>query len=172
MPHSEDPSSVKLLADAMLGRLAKWLRVLGYDTAYLADTDDFAVMRLARAEGRLILTCDHALAGRPGVDALFIESSNLEEQLRQVRRQVGPPERAPFSRCPACNTALIEADLATIASRVPPYVQRTQNRFAFCSACDRVYWPGTHWERMQALVSEVDGLQNLPDSDKIAPSSE
>jgi len=154
----------------MLGRLTKWLRVLGYDTAYLADTDDFAVMRLARAQGRLILTCDHALAERPGVDALLIESSNLADQLLQVRRQVGPPEGGPFSRCPVCNTALSEADPATIASRVPPYVQRTQNRFAFCSACDRVYWPGTHWERMQTLVSEVDRLQNRSDSDTISSS--
>ena len=65
---------MKLLADAMLGRLAKWLRILGYDTAYLADTDDFAVMRLARAEDRLVLTRDHALAGRRGIRTVLIES--------------------------------------------------------------------------------------------------
>jgi uncharacterized protein with PIN domain len=145
--------STKLLADAMLGRLAKWLRVLGYDTAYLADTDDFAVMRLARAEGRLILTRDRALAERRGVRALLVESERLEDQLRQVWAAVGPPPDPSCSRCPVCNAPLVEAPPAMVADRVPPYVQRAHTHFSWCSACDRLYWPGSHWQRMRALIA-------------------
>jgi uncharacterized protein with PIN domain len=151
---------MKLLADAMLGRLAKWLRILGYDTAYLADTDDFAVMRLARAEGRLVLTRDHALAGRRGVRALLVESEVLEEQLRQVRAVVGPPPGAPFSRCPVCNQPLVEAAPELVAARLPRYVQRAHTRFSLCVACDQLYWPGSHWQRMQALIAELGECPN------------
>ena len=147
---------MKLLADAMLGRLAKWLRILGYDTAYLVDTDDFAVMRLARAEERLILTRDHALAQRRGVRALLIESESLEDQLRQVRKDVGPAPHRPFSRCPVCNQALVEATPDLVAARVPPYVRQTHTRFSLCITCDQLYWPGSHWQRMQSIVAELD----------------
>lgn len=146
---------MRLLADAMLGRLAKWLRILGYDTAYLADTDDFAVMRLARAEERLVLTRDHALAGRRGVRALLVESEVLEDQLRQVCAAVGLPPDASFSRCPVCNQSLVEASPELVTARLPPYVQRAHTRFSVCVACDRLYWPGSHWRRMQALVAEL-----------------
>ncbi len=146
---------MRLLADAMLGRLAKWLRIVGYDAAYLADTDDFAVMRLARAEGRLVLTRDRALAGRRGVHALLVESEVLEDQLRQVRAAVGPPPDAPFSRCPVCNQSLVQAPAELVAARLPLYVQQAHERFSLCVACDQLYWPGSHWRRMQAIVDEL-----------------
>lgn len=155
---------MKLLADAMLGRLAKWLRILGYDTAYLADTDDFAVLRLARAEERLILTRDRAMAQRRGVRALLVHGESLEEQLREVAAAVGPPADAALSRCPVCNQVLVEAESDSIANCVPPYVQRTQKHFSRCVVCDRIYWRGTHWQRMQALIT---GLRDEPGSDTI-----
>lgn len=145
----------KLLADAMLGRLAKWLRLLGYDTAYLADTDDFAVMRLARAEGRLILTRDHELAKHPAVEALLIKSENLEDQLKQVLKTLGPPADPSFSRCPVCNEALTAPAAGVVVQRVPPYVQQTQDDFAWCAVCERVYWPGSHRSRMQQMVDKL-----------------
>jgi uncharacterized protein with PIN domain len=150
---------MKLLADAMLGRLAKWLRVAGYDTAYLADTDDFAVMRLARAEDRLVLTRDTELAQRQGVRALFINSEVLEEQVRQVYSDLGPPPEGAAARCPVCNRVLIQADRDTVASRVPPYVLRTQEQFTLCTECDRVYWQGTHWEKMEPLIQDVTAVK-------------
>lgn len=155
---------MKLLADAMLGRLAKWLRILGYDTAFLAGKDDFAVMRLARAEDRLILTRDRTLAGRRGVQTLLVEGELLEDQLRQVCATVGPPSDPSLSRCPVCNQTLAQAPPERVAQRVPPYVQRTHRHFSFCAACDRVYWRGTHWQRMQALIKE---LRNGQAFDKI-----
>jgi uncharacterized protein with PIN domain len=145
----------KLLADAMLGRLAKWLRVLGYDTAYLAGTDDFAVMRQARAEDRLILTRDHDFTARKGVRALLIESEVLEEQLRQVRAAVGPPAGDGAPRCPVCNHPLQEVPVEQVADRIPPYIRRKHEHFAECDNCRRVYWRGTHWQRMEALINKV-----------------
>lgn len=145
---------MKLLADAMLGRLAKWLRILGVDTAYLADTDDYAVMRLARAEDRLILTRDRDLAGRRGIRVLLINSEVLEEQVEQILTVVGFPERV-ISRCPVCNQSLVEAEPSAVVSRIPPYVRKTQRHFSLCVACDRVYWRGTHWERMQTVIAQL-----------------
>jgi uncharacterized protein with PIN domain len=153
----------------MLGRLAKWLRILGYDTAYLADTDDFAVMRMARAEGRLILTRDHGLAERPGVESLLVKSENLEDQLKQVQEALGPPPNPSFSRCPVCNQVLTSPTARVVAQNVPPYVQRTQDDFAWCAACERVYWPGSHRNRMQQLV---DRLRDDSGSDTIANQRE
>jgi uncharacterized protein with PIN domain len=155
---------IKLLADAMLGRLARWLRILGYDTAYLADTDDFAVMRLARAEDRLILTRDQELARRPGLRAMLIESDQLDEQLIQVGERLGPPPRSSGPRCPVCNVELAEASAESVARCVPPYVQRTQSSFSSCTSCGRVYWQGTHWQRMREFVLR---LRDETGSDKI-----
>jgi uncharacterized protein with PIN domain len=153
---------IKLLADAMLGRLAKYLRILGYDTVYMADTDDYAVMRVARAEDRLILTRDHGLARRRGVHALLIESEEIEEQLHQVHEALGPPP--PPARCPVCNTPLQDAPPEVVVRRVPPYVQRTQEDFSLCPSCRRIFWRGTHWQNMQVLIGE---LHDEPGSDTI-----
>lgn len=154
----------KLLADAMLGRLAKWLRILGYDTAYLSDTDDFAIMRLARAQDRLILTRDHALAARRGVRAFLVKSGDLEDQLRQVCAALGPPPDPPVPRCPVCNHPLAEVPPERVADRLPVYIRQTHDQFSLCANCDRVYWRGTHWQRMKALI---DGLRNGPGFDTI-----
>jgi uncharacterized protein with PIN domain len=143
---------MKLLADATLGRLAKWLRILGYDTAYVAKTDDLVVVRLARSEDRLILTRNGALAERRGVRTLLIKSKVLDDQLRQVIGELGPPSDASLSRCPVCNQPLVAAEPELVAARVPPYVHRTQQRFSLCKACDQVYWQGTHWQRIETLV--------------------
>jgi uncharacterized protein with PIN domain len=153
---------MKLLADSTLGRLTKWLRIFGYDTAYLADADDFAVLRLARAEDRLVLTRDQALSERPSVRTLLVDSQILEEQLRQVCKSVGPPPDPSLSRCTVCNQPLISTTPDEVSSRVPPYVLKHHQRFSVCSGCNRVYWRGTHWQRMQALIG---GLRDESGSD-------
>ena len=98
-----------ILVDAMLGRLAKWLRLAGYDAAYWRDGSDEALIDRAQAEGRLIVTRDRQLAGRRGVRALFIAAETLDAQIAEVRAALGGDPQ-PFTRCPECNGAL--ADLA------------------------------------------------------------
>ena len=146
---------MKLLADTMLGRLARWLRIVGYDTVYIPDADDFALMRLARAEERLILTRDRALAERRGFRSLLVDGESLEEKLLQVWAAVGPPPHGSVSRCPLCNQHLFKAPPDMVAARVPPYVQKTHERFAFCGACDRIFWQGTHWQHIRSLIAEL-----------------
>ena len=150
----DDNTTPRLLADPTLGRLARWLRLAGYDTVYLADGDNVAVMRLARAEDRLILTRDAALASHKGVGALLIASRHVEEQLAQVRDSVGPPQEEAPARCSLCNEPLVPLSAEAARERVPPYVWRTQENFHTCPSCHRIYWPGTHWQAIETGLDE------------------
>jgi hypothetical protein len=140
------------MVDAMLGRLAHWLRLMGYDTAYWRDGSDSALIRQARAENRLIVTRDHQLAGRRGIRAVLIASELLDEQIAEVRAALGsraPGTPEPFTRCPECNGALHDLSDEDARDLVPPYVWHTQLVFRRCPDCGRVYWKGTHWPGMQ-----------------------
>ena len=138
----------RFLADSMLGTLAKWLRILGYDTTYQAQLDDNQLVRLARAEGRILLTRDTGFLKRKGLRRLLIESEVLEEQLAQVLQAFGLHADNPFSRCPVCNTVLEDVPKYEAWGQVPPFVFHTQERFRLCPECNRFYWRGTHWQRM------------------------
>lgn len=139
---------MKFVVDAMLGTLAKRLRILGYDTYYDPALDDHQLVRLARAERRVLLTRDRELARRRGVEVLLVASENLEEQIDQVLRALELVPDRPFSRCPICNTPLQILDRQDAEARVPPYVAHTHTRFSHCPGCQKVYWRGTHWRQM------------------------
>ncbi|MBN1488170.1 MAG: Mut7-C RNAse domain-containing protein [Anaerolineae bacterium] len=145
----------KLLADAMLGKLARWLRVLGYDVVYIAKGPDTLIAARARAEERILLTRDRELANRRGLQVVFIESEELETQLAQTIQEIPPllPDIPP--RCMHCNAVLEDISVEEAAQHVPPYVKDTQNQFRRCPECGRVYWPGTHWQAMEEKVQEV-----------------
>ncbi|MGE5138361.1 MAG: Mut7-C RNAse domain-containing protein [Rudaea sp.] len=145
----------KFVADAMLGRLARWLRVLGYDTLYSAEADDAALARQSRAEDRILLTRDRELAHRKGILVLWIKSDRVEEQLSQVVSQLGLASEDRFSRCIQCNVVLQELARPQAEGRVPPYVWTTQARFRECPQCRRVYWRGTHWARMEQTLQSA-----------------
>jgi len=149
-----DDEPLRLLADGMLGRLAKWLRLLGYDTAYDNIATDAELARRARAEGCVLLTRDRELAARRGLSTLLIESQVVEEQVRQVRDALGPPPDPALSRCAVCNGVLEPVAPAEIADRVPPYVLKTQAEFCHCSGCGRVYWPGSHLQAMHDQIKK------------------
>ncbi len=146
---------MKFLADNMLGRLATWLRLLGYDTAYMAEAADRELARLARAEDRILLTRDVELSRRRGVRHLLIESDKVEQQLKQVFHALGLSTRQAFSRCAECNLRLNQMTKEEARGEVPPYVFQTQERFLRCPHCQRVYWRGTHWARMLAQVQDL-----------------
>jgi len=143
------PEEARLVVDAMLGSLARWLRILGYDTLYDQRLDDPALARLARAEGRVLLTRDRQLASRRGIQAILVQSDHLREQLAQVLAELPPPDGAAFGRCVVCNAPLEEVDKASIEGRVPEYVWETQADFRLCRRCGRIYWRGTHWRHMR-----------------------
>ena len=148
-------SEIRFLADSMLGTLAKWLRIMGYDTAYDARLDDNALVRLARAEERILLTRDTALVQRKGAQSLFIASEVLPEQLTQVVQTFGLHADNPFSRCPVCNSPLEDVPKHDAWGQVPPFVFQTQERFSLCPECNRFYWRGTHWQKMRAQVQKL-----------------
>jgi uncharacterized protein with PIN domain len=153
----------RLLVDAMLGSLARWLRLLGCDAALASDDEDDArLVRRARAEDRIIVTRDTGLARRRGVPALFITGTELGEQLRQVveRFKIGCDRIG--TRCLECNHVLVSLSREAARDRVPPYVWQTQERFHHCPGCGRIYWAGTHWEHMHARLAGLLG-QDRPD---------
>jgi uncharacterized protein with PIN domain len=146
---------MRFIADAMLGTLAKWLRILGYDTQFDTSLDDHQLVRLARAEGRVLLTRDHELARRPGVQVLLIVSEQLDAQISQVLEDLDLAPNRSFSRCPVCNELLIAIDPETARSRVPRYVAETHETFRSCPVCQRVYWRGTHWQQMAEQLDRI-----------------
>jgi uncharacterized protein with PIN domain len=139
----------------MVGTLAKWLRILGYDTCYDPDMDDHQLVRLARAERRVLLTRDRELAQRPGLQSVLLTSECLENQISQVLAELHLEPDRSFSRCPVCNEQLAEVDSETARQRVPAYVARTHESFKACPACRRVYWRGTHWQQMDEQLNRI-----------------
>jgi len=140
---------VKFAADRMLGRLARWLRVLGQDVIYGRHLSGYGLIHAARSENRLILTRDRGLKQKQPPKFIFIDSDDYHEQLRQVIRECGlRASDVLFSRCLECNAVLQPKSKESVESLVPPYVFSTQEMFFWCSQCRRVYWPATHHQKM------------------------
>ena len=146
----------RFLADAMLGRLARWLRILGYDAEYFPGEDD-DLLRQARREDRVLLTRDtRLLQRRPLPPHLFIESDHVMEQLRQVVAALGlNPTAPPAHRCSCCNTVLVPQDRTQVVGLVPEFVWSNHEAFWACPRCQRIYWAGTHWRRMQEAIKAL-----------------
>ena len=144
------------IADRMLGRLARWLRIIGQDVAYSPDLSGAGLLRAARREGRLILTRDRRVQMRNPPPHLMIESDHVRAQLRQVIDAFRlDPAKDAFTRCVECNAAFEPIGKALVEGRVPPYVFATQEKFSFCPKCGRVYWPATHQARMAAELKAM-----------------
>jgi len=138
-------ADIKFVADVMVGKLARWLRVLGFDVAYSNAIGDDEIIRLATSENRIVLTRDRRLTTRcRDVPCLPIDSDDYKEQISQVLSAFGLKEFNVFSRCLECNTPLQQVDKDSVFERVPPFIYLTQDRFATCPTCSRVYWHGTH----------------------------
>lgn len=147
---------MKFAADKMLGRLARWLRVIGQDVIYGPHLSGYGLIRAARREGRLILTRDRALAKKNPPDYLLIESDRFRDQLKQVVRACRlEPFREAFTRCVECNSLLEPIATEAVKDKVPPYVFSTQEKFSFCPICRRIFWPATHQQKM---LEELKGL--------------
>ncbi|MFQ5860158.1 MAG: Mut7-C RNAse domain-containing protein [Dehalococcoidia bacterium] len=152
----------RFIVDLNVGRLAKWLRAMGYDTLFLPGIEDGELIRLALRDGRIILTRDSLLLQRRVITsgmlrALLIRDDALMDQLRQVVRELGLDRSRDFSRCLRCNELLVSAQREAVQDRVPPYVFQTQREFMVCPACQRIYWRGTHWANMCTELAQVRG---------------
>ncbi|RMH32586.1 MAG: hypothetical protein D6690_13470 [Nitrospirae bacterium] len=158
-PRMPSPQSLLFFADVMLGKLARWLRLLGYDTAYERDIDDRAIVERIVREGRWLLTRDryllrrNILAGR----ATLIVHDSVGDQLQQLGQELGISlviDQATESRCMKCNAPLEPLAHRQAASRVPPHVAREQTEFVICPRCERIFWPGSHWTHLQRRLHD------------------
>lgn len=149
----------RFLLDVHLGRLAAYLRLAGFDAAQPCDVDDKALAAMAAAERRILLTRDQGLLKRRAVTHGYcVRSDAPVEQLRETITRFDLARRVdPFSRCLRCNVRLGAASPAAIAARVPPRVLAARHRFTACPACGRVFWAGTHHDRMRRLLERVLG---------------
>jgi uncharacterized protein len=133
----------------MVGKLARWLRVLGIDVEYSNTYEDDAIIRIAGEENRVILTRDTGLASRrSAVRVVLIQSDDYMQQIDQVVREFHLTNFEIFTRCLECNVVLTPVSKENVFDRVPPYVYLTQQRFAVCPSCNRVFWHGTHADQM------------------------
>ena len=151
-----NPRRKKFLADVMLGRLAKWLRILGYDTLYFRDMDDQELIRRAVRDSRILLTRDRELSQRDGFRVLLIADEDLESQLAQILETMDlEPHIGDEIRCPLCNRVLEDISRRDIEGEVPRYVWNTHREFSRCPGCGKIFWKGTHWDRIRERLRRV-----------------
>ncbi|HEX9917279.1 MAG TPA: Mut7-C RNAse domain-containing protein [candidate division Zixibacteria bacterium] len=149
---------MKFICDDNLGKLAKLLRTLGYDTLFEKDLDDYKLIRQSLEQNRVILTRDTKLARfKIAQNQLLITSDNPLEQLKQVIEyfELKPKKEGFFSRCLLCNNILEEVEKDKAKDKIPPYVFKTQKDFVICNKCDKVFWKGTHIDKIRAKLRRV-----------------
>lgn len=162
MKPGEAAETRRFVADAALGRLARYLRMLGYDTVYIRDADGLAAVREALREGRTLLTRRRDLAGRSDLEVFLVTADDVRAQLAAAAGRFGLTfGPAVMTRCLECNLSLADVGKAEVWQVLPPYVRKTQNQFKRCPGCGRVYWPGTHYARAVArLLAVVRAVPN------------
>lgn len=148
---------VRLVLDVHLGRLARYLRMLGFDALWLGDAPDEELARVSAAERRVLLTRDSGLLKRRIVTHGYrVRESDPARQLAEVVRRLDLSRSvAPFRRCLRCNALLEDVRKEDVADEAPPKVRERHDAFRRCPACRRVYWAGSHVRRMERLVANV-----------------
>ncbi|HID60536.1 MAG TPA: hypothetical protein EYP46_01590 [Hadesarchaea archaeon] len=161
---------MKFVADGMLGKLARWLRLAGHDVIYIdnlrasAVDQDEILLNLAKLEKRELLTCDLLLyrrARKSGIRTTFIRTSDVVSQLAEISKKSGHkieinPEN---SRCPTCNGLLKPVGKEKIVEFVPRTVLKTRREFWRCSKCGKIYWYGKHWKTIIEIASRYNKLK-------------
>jgi uncharacterized protein len=149
--------SPRFVADVMLGRLAKWLRIAGFDVLYSNRYTDDELIGLSQNESRILLSRDTRLLIRRGVtNFVYLESEKVSEQIRQIFLSTHTTSLPNLlTRCLECNEALNEVSREEVKNVVPPFVFKTQPGFKSCPRCRRIYWAGTH---RQSVLRTLESL--------------
>jgi uncharacterized protein len=149
------------IVDQNVGKLVRWLRMLGFNSIFFTGEDDGLMVKQALAENRILLTRDTGIMQRRlltsgRVKAILLESENPEQQMRQLLSVLDLTGQAqPFTICLEDNTPLVPVIQEEVKDRVPPYVFKTQTQYVACPACRRVYWRGTHWLAMLRRLEKM-----------------
>lgn len=139
----------------MLGSLARWLRLFGFDVAYAGPLSDGELREQAESENRLLLTRDKELSNDKRVNAFYVESDVLDEQLRAVMRKFSLEIQNPMSRCSLCNSMIVKVSKSEVKGKVPEGVYEIQDEFWKCPSCGKLYWKGTHWDKILQKIKEL-----------------
>ncbi len=162
MPHDNKIEPI-FFVDAMLGNIAKKLRIMGYDTKYLADIEDDELIRLAKKDKRIIISKDKNLVNQAikfGLEAIFLKNNEEIEQFRDMIKNLNLKtisingERA---RCPKCNSKTELVLKKNIHEKIPTKVLEYNEKFWICKVCNKIFWEGTHIKNLQKFVSEIIG---------------
>ncbi len=147
----------KFVADVHLGRLTRYLRMMGLDVIYRNDFEDEEIVELSLKERRAILTKDKGILKRNDViHGYWIRSTKVEEQVKEVLKRFDlQKEIKEFSRCIECNELLKPIKKETIINQLPPKVAQSQNEFMHCPSCNKIYWRGTHYQRMLTFIRRL-----------------
>ncbi|RLI38705.1 hypothetical protein DRO60_02845 [Candidatus Bathyarchaeota archaeon] len=151
---------MKFLVDAMLGKLARWLRLLGHDAEYGRDASDEELLARAAREERVLLTADVELyrrAALSGLRAVLVKGSSEAERLALLAVKLGLELRVDMasSRCPRCNAPVVEVLKEDVRGLVPEGSWRRYERFWRCTGCGQVYWQGSHWSNIERVLREA-----------------
>ena len=149
----------RFVADKTLGRLTKWLRLLGFDTRYAPELSSKKLIETLEND-RILLTRSRRIQEQfASRKLIFVESDHLEQQLKQIFRELDlkVAQTQPFSRCLQCNTPIVVAEKSTIRGRVPDYIFEIHDHFQKCPDCDRIYWPGSHTRRSLEKIRQLLG---------------
>jgi hypothetical protein len=152
---------ITFIVDSNAGKLARWLRMMGYDTLFFSDIEDGHLVDMAMKEGRVVVTRDTQIAKRRvaangSLRVILSRDDDPKQQLMQVLKELNLDCRQmPFTRCLECNRRLVSRSKEEVKDLVPPYVFRTQTQYMQCPSCKRIYWQGTHWQRMKRDLEEI-----------------
>lgn len=156
--------SPRFISDVMLGRLSRWLRLLGFDTVYSRTISDSELIRIARLEDRIILTRDTGITKRKGPQRTFLIHSNYTfEQLKEIMSQEWTTKKRPLGlftsspRCTVCNGELADAEKDAVTGRVPEHIFLNAESFLTCAECGKVYWHGSHKKSIDSLLQRILG---------------
>jgi uncharacterized protein with PIN domain len=158
-------TELRFIVDINAGKLAHWLRMMGYDTVLFMEKDDGIMVKTALVQDRIILTRDREIFKRRLVTSgrvkamLLWDSSAIEQVKAVVKAYYLDYNYRPFSLCLGCNSKLVQKDRAKVQHSVPPHVFQTQTTYMECPSCHRIYWKGTHWEAMSRQLAAMTNVK-------------
>ena len=163
----------RFLTDGMLGKLTRWLRMLGQDVEYSEGSDDEHLITAAKAEKRILLTRDvklHQLAQKRGADAFLVEGAAKTEKLARLAERFGFRLEIDIavSRCPKCNTRIRGVSKEEVLDRIPEATSSYYDEFWVCLGCGQIYWRGSHWKKIEKTLKEAkQALKDKPATGKL-----